>query len=240
MTKLKFTLIILLALCSSRAFAIMDLVDVPTTEVNERYSMEMNFRLYSNGGAVSRIVFGVFPQMTIGCSLDIVSLIGTENPRLRQPALFLKLRAFEGSNNIPSVALGYDGQGSHYDSALESYTQKERGLYVVGETEAFVRMLQLYFGTNMNMAKDANGKSTAKTYGFLGAAYPAEKSELKTVSFCFEMDSLFNDIKDNRYNFGVKLFPVENLNIDFSFKDLFSGRDLPVERLIKIVYNTQF
>jgi hypothetical protein len=221
------------------SFSMLDLIDIPTTEVNERYEMELNFRLYSNGGVVSRINFGVFQRLTIGCSLDIYSLIGTDTPIVRQPSLYLKLRIFDGTKKLPSIALGFDGQGYRYDDKTGSYQHKERGLFIVFNTEILTKHLELNSGVNANSSKEEN-KNVTNFYGFIGLSYPIQKNERKILCFMAELDNLFSDYLKNRYNIGVKIFPTENFNIDLVLKDIFSPNNLTIERLIKVAYQTQF
>jgi hypothetical protein len=63
--KLVFSLMFLLSGVSVlRAGApVMELIDVPTAEVLDRYGFDSTFRFYSGGGMLAKTHFGVFPRL---------------------------------------------------------------------------------------------------------------------------------------------------------------------------------
>jgi hypothetical protein len=216
-------------------YAVNDLIDIPTTQVLNRYAMETNFRLYYNGGVISRISFGVFDRVNIGCSLDVDKLIGTQPPVIRPPSLNLKLRLYDGAQYMPALAIGYDGQGHSY--ANTGYTQREKGIYFVGDEEAFARNLEFIFGGNLNSPGNTNSDS-AQFHCFVGATYTLQKNEQRLLCFMAECDNIF---ELNRLNCGVRIFPSPALNIDLSVTDMASSNAaVSAERLIKINYEGQF
>jgi hypothetical protein len=214
-----------------------DLIDTPTAHVLNRYSMELNFRLYYNGGVVSRISFGVFDRMNIGCSLDIDSLIGITTPEIRQPSLNLKFRLFDGTKNLPAFAVGYDGQGYRYDTSTSKYLHKEKGVYLAGSIEALTKNLEFNFGSNVNSIRSDNGNNT-ELHWFIGTTYTLQKNEQRLLCFMAECDNIF---RGNRLNSGVRFFTGLNLNIDLSIIDIVSSENTEsAERLVKINYQGQF
>lgn len=233
MTKPRLLLIILFLLFPP--FAAGALIDIPTAEVLNRYSMELDFRLYYNGGVVSRISFGVFERVNIGCSVDVDSLIGIVNPEFRQPALNLKVRLYDGSRKLPALSLGYDGQAYRYKNG--EYQHKEKGAYLVSDIEALLKNMEFFFGINANSDNSGN-TSRAELHGFTGATYTILKNEQRLVSLMAECDDVF---KSNRLNAGIRLLPSNSLYIDLSVIDLITAEKTETaERLIKINYQGQF
>jgi len=224
--------VILLLLYSKPVYAAHDLIDIPTPGTINRYSMEFNFRLYYNGGVVSRLSFGVSNRLNIGCSLDIDSLIGITSPAIRQPALNLKFRLFDGAGNLPALAFGYDGQGYRYDAAAGAYLHKEKGIYLCGDMEVFTENLEFTFGASL--APD--GQTDMQLFG--GTMYTLLKNELRLLSFMAECDNIFYS---NRYNAGIRIYPGPNINIDLGIIDLITTESVNnPERLVKINYRGQF
>jgi hypothetical protein len=229
--------------CVQPTFAVggsTELVDTPTAEVIDYYATQMNFRFYANGGILSRVGFGVFKGLNIGFSLDVDKLVGTSNPELRQPALNLKYRLFDGAQQIPAIAIGYDGQGYNYNSSTSSYLEKEKGLYLVFSMETVAKGLEFHIGTNVNFVKEDN-KDKAKGYGFIGFDYTIETNEYKMCSFMFEYDNLFQSYKENRFNAAIRMFPAPNLSIDLAARNIVSPKpDVASERLLKVSYQGKF
>jgi hypothetical protein len=54
----------------------MELIDVPTAEVLDRYGFDSTFRFYSGGGMLAKTHFGVFPRLNVGFSLDADGFVG--------------------------------------------------------------------------------------------------------------------------------------------------------------------
>ncbi len=215
-----------------------DIIDTPNTEVIDYYGMDVNFRLYSNGGIVSRLTFGVFERLNIGCSWDVDKLIGTQTPQARQPAINLKFRVYDGSKNLPAIAIGYDGQGYSYNESSNTYLHKEKGIYFVSGMELLIKNLWFNLGTNINFSSKENNK--AEMFGFISVEYSILDKERKAISFLLEYDNLFKDTNDNRFNAGLRIFPSKELNIDFAFSDIASPKKYKTERFIKINYQTTF
>ena len=116
---------------------IVDLVDMPTSNVIDYGGYRVNFRLYSEGGVVSHLSFGVFRHLNIGASWDNQKVIGTDNQSTNSPTLNIKLRAFDGSYILPSFTIGYEGQGRFFDKTIDQYREREKGLFLVMGRELF-------------------------------------------------------------------------------------------------------
>ncbi|MEW6040757.1 MAG: hypothetical protein AB1633_04475 [Elusimicrobiota bacterium] len=215
------------------------LIDIPTAEVIDLYAMEMDFRLYSEGGIISKLNFGVFRRLNFGISWDVARVVGTKSPEPRPPAMTLKFRIFDGSNKLPAIALGYDGQGYNYDSSSGTYLHKEKGMFIVADTEALIDNLWLHFGGNLSFYKENNRDKTYSA-AFIGVDYSIVEQEKKLISLLVEYDNLFQGIKEARFNCALRFFPAPALTIDFAFRNIIPQTGFEVERLLKIDYQTKF
>lgn len=215
------------------------LVDTPTAGTIDYYAMSINFRLYTGGGVIPQLAFGVFRRLNIGFSWDIDKLIGSQDPQPRRPTLNLKFRIYDGSKNFPAIAIGYDGQGYNYNETSALYYYKERGVYLVTDTEILTDNLLFHFGTNVNFTQE-NNKDVANVLCFTGFDYAIMDDERKIMNFIVEYDNLFKYYEDTRLNAAVRVYPTEDLYVDFSFRDIASPRKFDTERFIEINYQTKF
>ncbi|OGR85762.1 MAG: hypothetical protein A2901_01225 [Elusimicrobia bacterium RIFCSPLOWO2_01_FULL_54_10] len=199
----------------------VDLVDSPTSNVLDYGGFRLNFRLYTAGGVQNHISFGVFKRLNIGATWDIEKLLGSEDPRTVSPTLFAKFRIYDGGNVLPSFAVGYDGQGRFYDRTVDEYSERERGLFAAFTREIYWPALQIHFGANIAKFKDA------EVYGFTGLSYQIEDK----VALLMEYDNIRKG-PNNRWNAGVRFFPVPSLAVDFAFRRIASKYDK--ERIIRI------
>lgn len=216
-----------------------DLVETPTADIVDYYSTEVNFNMYSNGGILSSINFGVFKRLNMGFSWDIDRIIGTEKPEIRMPTLKVKFRIFDGTDKWPAIAIGYDGQGYRYDSSSGSYLNKEKGIYIVFSVETIAKGLEYHLGANIQFTKVDN-KDVSSSYGFTGFNYTLTENEKKLVSFIVEYDNLFKSAKDTRLNSAIRIFPTNSLNLDLAIKDISSPRNLTAERILRVNYQGKF
>ncbi|MDI6641620.1 MAG: hypothetical protein QME68_04835 [Elusimicrobiota bacterium] len=216
---------------------VTDLIDVPTTEIAEYNTAELNFRLYSTGGIVSRLTFGVLSKrLNISAYWDVDKLIGMESPVPRHPQIGLKFRIYDGSKNIPAIAIGYDGQGYRYDTEVSSgYLHREKGMYFVGDIEILMKNLLLHFGGNVNF----QDSQKATGFCFFGLSYSILENEKKVVSLLAEYDNISNNFKENRLNAALRIFAASSLSFDIAFLDIASPKKLDTERIIRVNYQTK-
>jgi len=217
-----------------------ELIDTPTAEIIDYYSTQLNFRFYSNGGVVSRIGFGVFKRLNIGFSFDTDKVIGIQPPEIRMPALNVKFRLYDGSQQIPAIAVGYDGQGYNYDNSSSTYYNKEKGIFCVFSMETMAKGLEFHMGFNTNFIKENNNKDIPKSHAFIGLNYTIEDNENKLLSILTEYDNLLETAKENRFNAGLRIYPAPNLNIDIGVKDISSPKNSSSERILRINYQGKF
>lgn len=205
-----------------------EIIDVPTADVIDTYGYQVGFRFYSNGGLLSKPTFGVFPRLNIGFGLDVERVIGNQSADLNRPTLNAKFRFFDGSRALPSLALGYDGQGYFYDKVTDEFRQREKGLYLAGSGEIFTPGLNLHGGVNVYDFVDDHA------YGFLALQYLHED----TFGFSAEWDNVRTG-RESRINLGLRYNVTPSFAVDIAGRDLFAPSRDP-ERIVRLVYTGGF
>ncbi|MCL2335484.1 MAG: hypothetical protein FWC57_05410 [Endomicrobia bacterium] len=209
-------------------------IDTPATNLLNYGSYSVGFRAFQGGGVTPRLDFGVFKFLNLGISWELDSLLGNGQIHVAVPALFVKLRLYEGNMTWPGVAIGYDGQGYFYATDSNDYRQKGKGVFLVIGRELFVQNLMINIGVNMNDFKDS------RVYGFANAAIPLYSD---IVYFMAEYDNI-NYFPQARLNAGLKLALTDAIDIDFIMRDCWGKDDpgvrYPNERVFKISYTGKF
>lgn len=213
-----------------------DIIDAPTTAVLDNYGYSSRSRFYSHGGLLQYLSFGVYPGINLGASMAIDNLIGDErNVRLRAPTAQVKYRFYEGDNTMPSVAVGYDGQGYSYNSTDRRFNQRQRGFYVVATKELGLPGLQIHPSFNIS---DFDSNSIFGTI-------PLTINIRDKVSILIEWDNI-NNWSDSRFNTGLRAYVTPNFNIDFAVRALGAGGrygdggSRGPERVVQLKYSNSF
>jgi hypothetical protein len=202
-------------------------IDTPTTGMLDYGAYDLNFRLFSEGGILTRLHFGVFKMVNLGFGWEVSRAIGTQNVTVSPPSLFLKIRPYAGGMVLPAFAFGYDGQGYFYDRDRSEYLQKEKGIFLEFGREVLLPGLVLNAGANM-----ADFKNNT-VFGFLNASFTIEEKFL----FLAEYDNI-NYLPDSRLNAGFRLFVTDDLGVDVAARDIGAGRT--AERILRINYVGRF
>jgi len=223
-----FSILIFMAGVAQSKENVIDLIDEPTAEILDYGSYNVNFRLFSEGGVLSRLNFGVFKVVNLGFSWEIQKLIGAQNPSVAPPSLYLKIRPFSGTMEMPSFAFGYDGQGYFYNSSLDEFAQKGKGVFVVFSKEMFFSNFEMNFGANINDFKKS------EVYAFSAASFSIEEK----IMLIAEYDNIHYS-PENRLNAGLRFVVTDDLSIDLAGRDLIS-KDRNSERILKINYVGRF
>lgn len=203
-------------------------VDTPSTEVLNYGSYHLGFRLFSGGGILTRMNFGVFKIVNVGVGWETDNVIGVDNIAVAAPSLYLKVKPYDGGRVMPAFAFGYDGQGLFWNKDDRSFIQKEKGVFVVCGREYFVPGLELSLGANIN------DFSSNTVYAFTSATLNVEDD----FYFLAEYDNI-NYFPHARLNLGVRFYVAEGVSIDVAGRDIVGeGRD--VERIVAINYVGKF
>ncbi|MCB4792327.1 MAG: hypothetical protein LHV68_10655 [Elusimicrobia bacterium] len=242
----KFLLLLVLLLLNLRVSSFAEstyVIDTPTTGMLDYGGYDLNFRLFSNGGIITRLDFGVFRMVNLGLGWEAQKVIGSDNVvasdkiSVSPPALYMKIRPFEGGLVLPAFVLGYDGQGYFYDRDKAEFTQKEKGIFAAIGREILFPGFSLTLGGNI-----ADFKNNTIT-GFANILINLEDK----FNFLAEYDNIQNDITLNRLNIGSRFFINKDLSVDLAGRYLGSNTDISNassqianERIIRINYVSKF
>jgi len=210
--------------------AMIEGVDIPTSDVLDAGTYGLNFRLYTDGGLVSRLLMSPFRRVHLGLAADAQNLIGTGDPRMIRPSVYFKLRAFDGTDILPALALGYENQGYLYKRPAKRFLQDGRGLYVVMSHEILVPDMELHGGVNIPKVEDE-----ADVYGFTGITYRLAPS----FALLLDYDNIRNG-PENRLNIGGRFWVTPYFNVDVSARNVGRNADRGAERVVILNYVGQF
>ncbi|MBD3271381.1 MAG: hypothetical protein GF384_02435 [Elusimicrobia bacterium] len=197
------------------------LIDTPNAKVTGYSEYDLRFRMYSDGGVLSRMAFGVLNRVNVGFSWDLEQMIGSETIDVNEPSLNLMVRFFDGSFILPSLALGYDGQGYFFDEEADEYRQREKGVFLVGTQELFFPELEMSIGGNIyDFSEDT-------VYGFTSLSYV-----IYPVVLIGEYDNI-HEKEFNRINAGIRIIITPFISVDLAGRDL-GAESRDAERIIRI------
>jgi len=204
------------------------IVDTPSVGMLDYGAYDLNFRLFSNGGILTRLDFGVFRIVNLGFGWEVSNVIGTQDMSAAPPEVYLKIKPFSSGLILPDFAFGYDGQGYFYDKNQSAFGQKEKGIFIVFGRELF------FSGLNMNCGANMNDFKSNQVFGFINMDLNLEDK----LSLLAEYDNI-NYLPNSRLNAGIRFFITNDLSIDLAGRDIgASGRT--AERIIRIAYRGKF
>ncbi len=204
-------------------------VDIPTADILDPMTYATTFRFYNEGGIASRLVIGPLKRVNLGITFDVQRLIGSNDPHMVRPSVYFKLRAFDGNDYLPALALGYDNMGYLYQETTRNFLEKERGLYLVGSHEMFIPDFEVHAGMNIN------DFDKTKIFGFFGATYKIVSS----FALMAEYDNIRNG-RDNRTNLGGRYWVTPYFNIDLAARNVGRGGGRGGERIVRLNYTAHF
>ena len=207
----------------------IEVVDIPTADIIDASTYALNFRFYNEGGIASRLIIGPLKRVNLGITFDAQGVIGSHDPHMVRPSVYFKLRAFDGTDVLPALALGYDNMGYLYQDSTRNFLEKEKGLYLVGGHEMFIPDFEIHAGMNINDFDDA------KVFGFFGATYKIVSS----FALLAEYDNIRNG-RDNRTNLGGRYWLTPYFNIDLAARNVGRGEGRGGERIVKLNYTAHF
>ncbi len=210
---------------------LIDLIDTPTTRILGYGSYRANFRFYRDGGLLNHLSFGVFNRFNLGVSWDVEKFIGVEDPGTNVPTLYFKVRAYDGGPMLPSVALGYDGQGRFFNKSTDQYREREKGLFVVLGKE-LIHNFESRVGMSVSKFNNSEG-SEGKISGFVGASYSMDEK----FYLMMEYDNL-RSAPGNRLNVGFRVLPISSFAVDFAVRNLMDSSER--ERIVRLNYVGSF
>jgi hypothetical protein len=208
----------------------LELMDIPTADILDPMTYSTSFRFYNDGGLLSRLVIGPLRRVNLGIYFDAQRVIGSGDPHMITPAVFFKVKAFDGSDYLPALAFGYDNQGYLWQHSTKDFLQPEKGIYLVGSHALFVEQFELNAGLNVN-----NIDHDATLHGFFGASFK--------VSTNFSLLAEYDNIRTaptNRVNLGGRYWIAPYFNIDFGARNVGRGAADGAERILRLNYVGRF
>lgn len=220
------------------------LVDLPTAGTLERGSFAIQLRMFSNGGLLGGVTVGITPRFMFGISYGGENIIGEGDVNWNpDPGIQARLRIIDENFALPAVTVGFNSQGyGAYDSALNRYKTKSRGLFAVASKNyAFFYNLGLHGGINYSFENDDDDKDLNI---FLGA----DLSLNREFRFMIEYDLARNDNRNDAQfgsgqgylNAGAQWLFSNRLFLQFNVKNLFKNGPESVTREVKIGYFEYF
>ena len=213
-----------------------DIIDAPTSAVLDDHAYSTRSRFYSQGGIQEYLAFGVYPGVNLGASAAVDGFVGdSKNVRMRAPNAQVKWRFYEGDQSLPSMAVGYDGQGYRYNSSIHRFNQRQRGFYVVGSKELGVPGLLIHPSFNISDF-DSNAM-----FGCIPMTYNIRDK----VELLVEWDNIAN-WSDSRFNAGARFFLTQNFHVDFAVRAIGAGGSYSdgapkgPERIVQLKYSNSF
>lgn len=213
-----------------------DIIDAPTAAVLDDHAYSTRSRFYSAGGILEYLSFGVYPGVNLGASAAVDGFIGDEkNVRMRAPTAQVKWRFFEGDQALPSMAMGYDGQGYRYNSGDRRFNQRQRGFYLVGTKELGIPGFEFHPSFNISDF-DSNA-----IFGTL----PITLNIRDKAELLLEWDNIAN-WSDSRFNAGMRFFLTPNFHVDFAVRAIGAGgfysdgAPKGPERIVQLKYSNSF
>jgi len=213
-----------------------DIIDAPTSAVLDDHAYSTRSRFYAAGGVLEYLSFGVYPGVNLGASAAVDGFIGDEkNVRMRAPQAQVKWRFFEGDQALPSMAMGYDGQGYRYNTGDRRFNQRQRGFYLVGTKELGIPGFEFHPSFNISDF-DSNA-----IFGTL----PITLNIRDKAELLVEWDSIAN-WSDSRFNAGMRFFLTPNFHVDFAVRAIGAGGNYSdgapkgPERIVQLKYSNSF
>lgn len=213
-----------------------EIIDAPTTGVLDYRGYSARSRFYSQGGVLEYLSFGVYPGVDLGAAAAVDGLVGDEkNVRMRAPTAQVKYRFFEGDQELPSLAMGYDGQGYRWNSGSKRFNQRQRGFYMVATKEIGVPGFQIHPSFNI---------SDFDTNGIFGCL-PLTLNIRDKAEFLVEWDNI-NNFSDSRFNAGLRAFLTPYFHVDFAVRAIGAGGRYSdgaprgPERIVQLKYSNSF
>ena len=208
----------------------LEAVDIPTAEILDPMTYSTSFRLYNEGGLTSRLILGPFKYVNLGVSFDAQRFIGAGDPHMVAPAIFFKVKPYDGGDFLPAIALGYDNQGMLWQETTKEYMHKGKGFYLVGSHPIFLQNFDVHAGVNIR-----DFDEDAAVYGFFGTTFKITPN----FALLMEYDNIRNG-RDNRFNVGGRFWIAPYFNVDLAARNIPHGSERGGERIVRLNYVGRF
>ncbi|MDI6785788.1 MAG: hypothetical protein QMD92_03670 [bacterium] len=215
---------------------VTELVNVPTSSTIAKGFIDLNFKMYNEGGVFVKLDLGISNRLMLGTSLDIEKAIGNQKVKCNfPPFISAKYCLTDGTKHIPGVvAIGYNPLGySTYDDKDRTDSKELKGPYVSFTKPILPLGLNGHFHAGINFDTHAF-KDSCLYFGIDLSINPELLMIFEANSIKFSGD----DEKKYRTHAGIRYAISQQFEVGIDFKDLSKGS---VTRQLKIRYlNTLF
>lgn len=210
---------------------ITELVNVPTANTLAKGFIDLNFKMYNEGGIFIMIDLGLSNRLMLGASLDIEKAIGNQKAKSNfPPFISAKYRLLDGTKYVPGVvAIGYNPLGyATYEKTLRTESRELKGPYI-----SFTKPMLLW-GLNGHFHAGINFDTHAFRDSYL--YFGGDLSINPELLLVLEANSIkFNGKDEKEYitHAGIRYAINQRFEIEIDFKDLSKGS---VTRQFRIRY----
>ncbi|MCI0531943.1 MAG: YjbH domain-containing protein [candidate division Zixibacteria bacterium] len=219
------------------------LIDAPTANMLPRGSFDFDFRAYPRGGIFGAVDIGLTDWFMLGVAYGGENILGEGgvnwNPRVEFNA---KVRIIPETYQLPSVALGFDSQGTGaYDDSLKRYSIKSKGFFAVASKNYYWGSIPMGLHGGINYSLENKDKDESVNLYF-GTDFTFNEQVVLGLTY----DLGLNDNKDNGYygegkgylDLGLRWLYSETFQLEFQLKNLLQNREnsTTVSREFRLIY----
>ena len=208
-----------------------------------RGSFDFDFRAYPNGGIFAAVHIGLMNWFNLGVAYGGENILGEGgvnwNPRVE---FVSRIRVIEETYALPSVALGFDSQGSGaYNDSLKRYTIKSKGFYAALSKNYFLGAVPIGFHGGVNYSLETKDKDENPSL-FVGTDAMFNEQVVLEATYDFGLN---DNRKGSYYSKGRGYFDVavrwlysESLQLEFQLKNLLQNRKTAttISREFRLIY----
>lgn len=204
-----------------------ELIDIPTAGTLPHKCVGIDLRLYPQGGVLAGGGIGILNRLTFAVYYGGENVIGDGkvnwNPQI---GVELRARIIDESFALPAIAIGFSTQGwEGYQKALDRYTIKARGFYVVASRNyQLLGNFGFHGGINKSIENDDRDNDINVFVGM-------DKELYNGIELLIDYDFALNDNghyaigEGNGYlNIGIRWAVTQNYYFEIDFKNLTKNR----------------
>ncbi|OGV97322.1 hypothetical protein A2W24_00505 [Microgenomates group bacterium RBG_16_45_19] len=219
------------------------LIDIPTANMLPRGSFDFDFRVYPKGGIFAAVDIGLTHWFMLGAAYGGENILGEGGVNWNPRAEFLgRIRIIQETYALPSVALGFDSQGSGaFNDSLKRYTIKSKGFYAAVSKNYLWGAVPIGFHGGINYSLETKDGDENPSL-FIGTDIMFNDQVVLEVSYDFAL----NDNRKGSY-FGrgrgyfdtaLRWLYSETLQMEFQLKNLLQNRkgSTTISREFRVIY----
>lgn len=212
------------------------LVDQPDLYVPSHAVYGIQLRFGPTGEILAYGNIGLFNRLCLGLSYGASNLIGAGDPEFySQPGIQARVLAFEQSEFIPAIIIGFDNQGyGPYDD--NRYLIMSKGLYFQAGKVFEYPGFSVTPSLSLNYCFENNGR--LDLFSGLKCQFGA------STQILVEYSPNFNDNLDQNkgyFNIALNYIFYQDVFFQFALRDLLdNGHDQQLNRMIKFGFNQSF